>query len=566
MKLVARIGEKTDWAIKSFNRAFPSVDDQKKIYEFKNLVLVTDQVMKVVNNDHKLLMLGLPVNFPDTRAAGSTNAMLAALSELDGAFAAFYVIPERNNVNVITDFLGFYPLYCRRHQDKLDFSTHTRVFESDADLGSWGAFYSLGSTVGERTLLKGVMRVPAASILSYDLDNLSESRSSTWQWPAKVSKPDIYGIRSAWLKSCEGYAAHADNSELLLSGGFDSRLIALSLEELGLKVNALTIPHADEAGDLDGRIAGCLANRLNLQHRRARSSPDFFESSSYVDYLEAIECSVPSLYLFISQVCQFLEKDAFWDGLIPGITLAAPGETGTGFEGYIRGLRCEKSSPFWRGVEEIFETDVTEAMWRESSALIREECEKYPDNTHGVTEFRIRNKTRNRTSLSALKALSSKSIPLIPGMSREYFDLTAAVPFQFKEKYKLTLNILKSISSSKVELPVISGGKIVKSDGTVAFFLLCNLIKASANFVSSHPSISNYFPPSFKSIPFKSSNFLMLDSLVEENDDILDRVKIQSAGGFENLSMAAKRTLFHYRTWKWAHDGSLREKLSWSRP
>jgi len=374
-----------------------------------------------------LVTIGTPLRAVSLAQIADSASAARSLAEQDGAFASIFWSDAERRLVVVTDFLGFKPLYMRRTRGRLQLSSDTKAWDRPPDPAGWGAFVSFGHTIGDRTLLEGVKRVGAATVLVYDAETDQLTECVYWHWPRPARTPDIAGLVEALRDSATQYAARGGPGTLLLSGGFDSRLIACILAREGIPFQALGVSHADQYFDADGRFAGTFARRQGLRFRLVRSPRDFFSSEAYLDYLFDTDASTPSLYLFISQVAQFVDATPVWEGLVPGYTLTTPHQPAGGFAEYIRRECAARESTAWRDARSVFRQDFCEAMLEGFEADLGTDASRYPDNGNGVSEFIIRNRARNRTGINPLKVYEARTHAFLPGLTRAYVDLAGSV-------------------------------------------------------------------------------------------------------------------------------------------
>src|SRR5699024_5330040 len=149
------------------------------------------------------------------------------------------------------------------------------------------------------------------------------------------------------------YAAYGDPGTLLLSGGFDSRLLMCLLQRARIPADALIVAHADEWGDADGRLAEGVVKRSGMRYRKAEPPSDFFSSAAYLDYLNASDAGYPSLNLFIAKVASQIESLAVWDGLMPGFVFIPAHQPEGGFESYMQQEIRGGDSTIWQAARRL---------------------------------------------------------------------------------------------------------------------------------------------------------------------------------------------------------------------
>lgn len=219
---------------------------------------------------------GLPINGPDVNELADADAAARLFATWDGAFAGVFWDAQREVLVVATDCLGMQPLYVQRMGDDLTLVSATQAMDGEPDLAAWGAFLSIGHPVGERSLMAGLQRVPPASILTYEPATHRLEVQCYWRWPEASDAWRHYDFVAALEQDVRAYAALAGPGTLLLSGGFDSRLLLFLLQRAQVRADALIVAHAGEHDDEDGRLARAVANLLGTRYRVANPRRDFF--------------------------------------------------------------------------------------------------------------------------------------------------------------------------------------------------------------------------------------------------------------------------------------------------
>jgi asparagine synthetase B (glutamine-hydrolysing) len=211
-----------------------------------------------------LLVTGVPIvgqeNLDTTLqkvVTGDYKSAYRTLAALDGAFAAVFWDNSNQKMLVVTDFLGMQPLYMFRRENICLMATDVKgitasgLLDIKMDPAGWGSFLSFGHLIGDLSLVEGIRRTKPASI--YNIDGLTGSVEQTtyWHWPAAKPEMGLEDIDVASLvqmlrQDTMAYTQHTDQGTVLLSGGFDSRILLALLCEVGFSPDTLTVAHQDE--------------------------------------------------------------------------------------------------------------------------------------------------------------------------------------------------------------------------------------------------------------------------------------------------------------------------------
>lgn len=482
-------------------------------------------------------------------------------AEQDGAFATVHWNDRLRKLTVVTDFLGFKPLYVRRVPGGLEIANETKAWNLPPDPAGWGAFVSFGHTIGDTTLLETVERVRPATILQYALDEDKVVEQSYWRWPDPVEEPDIDGLAAALHESVELYGQYHDPGKLLLSGGYDSRLIGCLLRRAGIAVRALTVRHTEELGDADGRLATAFARRQAIPIEVATSPPDFFSSQAYHDYLFDTDASTPSLHLFIARVAQFVRDVPVWEGLVPGNTLSTAHQPAGGFAAYLAQECRSGESQAWQDARTVFRPEFAQAMHDGFHRTLRAEMEKYPDNGHGVTQFIVRNRARNRTSINPLKAYESRQRAYLPGLTRRYFDLAGTLSFEARRDNRLYHELLRRHFPEALEVPVVSGGVLIRTRKWSTAYHVNRLIGGLTQFSAKHPRLMRFFSGVRQpSVQESTAGWPDSISLIDgSRDDEIDQRHVLRLAQKQELTPGAHKLLFHWYAWRNVHRAASRD-------
>jgi hypothetical protein len=420
----------------------------------------------------------------DRVVEGDSRRATELLTELDGGFAALFWSAAECRLTVVTDAQGMQPLYVARSADGLVLATDQKgVWASGAvdvtpDAAGWGAFLSFHHAIGDRTLVERVHRVEPGAVLEYDSAARRQTLRLHWRWPAPApartpADVDTGRIVAALRECIEGYRAYGRAGMVLMSGGFDSRLVVSLLKRAEFEPSALIVRHRDELGDADGRYAVRAVRRLGVPHEVATPAGDYYSSAAYRRYLHLSEGSNTSLGLFIAQVSAYVtpERGAVWEGIAPNIMKRLErNPTNGGFEAYLARACRGRASRDWRAAATVFAPDWLAEMDESFGRLLREETAKYSDDEYGVTQFSARNRARFRLGTNPYKVYAANVLTFTPGMTRAFFDAVGGLRGAAKEGNALMLRLFRENFPDALDVPFCSGGKLVSARGTDAEF------------------------------------------------------------------------------------------------
>jgi hypothetical protein len=397
-----------------------------------------------------------------------------ALTDLDGAFAALYWDQRAAKLVIVTDILGMQPLYMARVSGKLLVASEMKaiaasnLIDLEMNPGTWGAFVTFGHSLGNDTTLKQVQHVPPGAIVIYDPSSDRLEEKNYWHWPEPQPEKTLASVDTGQIiellkQNIRAYLPYHQPGTILLSGGFDSRLLLALLDNLGIDAPGVILTHEDEFFGADGIYGEWIAKKVGIPVKRISSNPDFFSSATYLDYLVMNEVVTPSLFLFISQVLQHLEPSmgAVWEGCFPGAILVPVGKQPKGgFSKYLASLEISPSSRIWQTVEKIFVPSLAKQIRDEFFEKLEVEKSQYSDDGFGVSQFIVRNRTRKRIAPNPLQVYSSVVPTFTPGLTKDFWAIAGALPFEVKTEFRLYKQIFQQHFPKMLTVPFVSGGKL----------------------------------------------------------------------------------------------------------
>lgn len=499
---------------------------------------------------------GWPIHGPDVDDLANAASAQRWLPACDGAFAGIFWDAQREFLVVVTDCLGMQPLYMRHVDGELTLVSETKALHGDPDLGAWGAFISLGHPVGERSLLSGLQRVPAASILTYDCARHQLNIRRYWHWPAPTGAWRRYDFLEALEADIHACAAFGDPGSVLLSGGFDSRLLLFLLRRARIGADALIVSHDDEHDDADGRLAEAVATSSGIPFRKARPPRDFFSTQAYLDYLAASDAGHPSMDLFIAKVASQIRARAVWDGLVPGFVFMPLHQYEGGFEAYLQAEVRGTGSAAWKAAGIVFRPEVVEAMSEGFSGDLRSVMSRLPQDGSGLARFVIENRSRHRACMNPLKVYANRADAFTPGLSKDFMSHAAMIPFEEKQHGRFYRQLLARLDKRSLAVPFLSGGQLMKGARINPAYGRERMRIVARGFRARHPSL---FAGAKTSRPERSA--FLGRHLFEEDDPWIDPracKKLATPGAGNEL---AWKLLFHWKAWQWLHEGRLDRML-----
>jgi hypothetical protein len=405
---------------------------------------------------------------------GDRAAATRLLRDIDGAFVAIWWNAAAGHLTVVTDFLGMQPAYSAEVAGAFFLASEIKAFaraglvQVEPDAGAWGAMLLFGHQIGPRSLLAGVTRLPPATSITYGLEGVLES-GTTWRWPASGGRADSPALRDrlgeAVRADVAACAAARPDAALLLSGGFDSRLILSLVRDLGLAPRLLAQSHPDENADADLRFARAFARTTGMPVHTFPARSDFYSTDDYLQFLELNEVATPSLNLFIANVAPVVrgERGGVWEGLLLDPALKFDyGEDG--FAGYLAG-RARTRAAYAAALERVFAPFWARRIRDEFEEVMAKERAGYTDDADGVWRFSVLNRSRFRTGVNPYQVYDTFTVPLTPGMSRRFWEAAADADPAARFGKRLYRTVFDRLAPEGLQVPVASGSTLIPGSG-----------------------------------------------------------------------------------------------------
>ncbi|MCL2927438.1 MAG: hypothetical protein MGG37_05270 [Trichodesmium sp. MAG_R01] len=497
-----------------------------------------------------------------------------ALTEFDGAFAALYWDQIAGKLIIVTDILGMQPLYMARVSGRLLVASEmkaiaaSRLIEVEMNPSAWGSFITFGHTLGNETALKRVQRVAPGAVLIYDPSSDRLEEKKYWHWPEPQLEKNLANVDTGQIvelleQNIKAYLPYHQAGTILLSGGFDSRLLLAVLNKLGVYPLGIILTHEDELLGADGIYGEWVAKKLGISVRRVFSDPNFFSSQAYLDYLVTNEVATPSLFLFISQVLQHLEPSmgAVWEGCFPTI-LAAKQPRG-GFSEYLALLAMSPTSPQWRAVKKVFAPPLARGIQEAFLESLEAERSRYSDDGFGVSQFIARHRTRNRTAPNPLKVYPNVVPIFTPGLTKDFWAIAAALSFEVKREFRLYKQIFQEHFPKMLTVPFVSGGKLISPQGFSLGYLAfkkAHQLQLALNKGKVGRGLLKVWGSLAHQRFFQSPQFLgQVIARVDTGHDDLNCDEVRLIQDFTrsnpNKLSYEQRLLFYWQVWRWVMDG-----------
>lgn len=507
-----------------------------------------------------LLIAGGPLNVPALATLPDLDAAVAALCAADGTFAAIGWDARRQRLLLITDPMGLRPLHIRQEAGSILVASDTKVFPYEPDAAGWAAFIRCGELIGDRTLARGVRRVDGGQVVSIDpVTGVQEARRY-WHFEGEGAPPALDDVIDLLVANARDYARHFPQSQCLMSGGYDSRLIAFTLARAGIHPPTLTVAHADEYGDLDGRIAGRMARLAGLENRRVHPGEDFFSSPAFLDYLWASDGTTPCLYLFIAQVAQFLDGTPTWEGNLPaGLFKAVRNPRGLKLSEFAGTMVAGETTATWRQPASLLRPSFVDEMREGMARLWQDTTQDLPDTPLGTWQWVANQHMRNRTGVNPYRAFANRGDILSLGSSWALWRKMASLDPAERLGDAYMRRVLTRLDERTLTLPLMHGNLLMPPARKTLLHRQLAAELAVRRFFDRRPKLARRL--GLQSGGFKPSRFLDIEAFWQEDDPLLDMDAVRRLRRQNDRDIRQLRLLFHWRVARWLHENRLHRVL-----
>jgi hypothetical protein len=390
---------------------------------------------------------------------------------------------------------------------------------------------------------------------------------------------DIASMLQIMQREIRCYADHSHEGTLLLSGGFDSRLILTLLKRLNIDCRVMTLVHPQHGFGIDGKYALRIARALNSRDIiKVTPAKDYYSSPAYLRHLVMAEVTIPSMVLYMStNVAAALkpEMKAVWEGLGPGFVFAPSYPKSGGFKTYLKDRCKDRDTLHWQAVFSTFSGATGQAMYEEFHQALTREMKKYPDDDFGTARFQMSTQMRRFLASNPLTVYANTVLPFTPGLSKDIWNLAGRIPLHVTSGMKLYMQLFKEYLPEAIRIPVCSGGKLFSAKPfapELRWQAMRNQFGHGARYhfqrLPRLPVIGHLLEKSgLVSLPEREYNALF-DAVVQKvSPDNLDLdsnevLRLQRARPpLDWRTRLGRRLLFYWQVWNWVMEGSL---TTWS--
>ena len=422
---------------------------------------------------------------------GGASALLGAfeeqgedlLGELNGTFAFAHYDPKERTLCVANDRYGLMPLFYTQEEEEggtFLFASEVKAIlrgirrPPELDWHSVADFFYVGHMMGQKTLFEGVQLLDSGQLITYREGTLGKRQYHDFTSTPLLSPEEVSTekLASLFVEAVRRRVREDKPNTLLLSGGFDSRLILGAMHKLGVTPRIVTLEHGRQAGGMDGRFAALMAQRLGMECDFRRTRADFFASPDSIETFYIQDGMVPTWGLggeglFISEVYPELDggMGAVWDGLGIDLVLAG-GRRRDSKKGRVRLQKFAEK----RSSNRLLLGLTLSPRWflaanRGFMRRLRGELARIPESENRIRHFRLKHRIRRRIAVNPYQLSSAKVEPVTPGLDIDFMDYALGIPRSLTLGYKLYIEMLRKHFPVLTEVPVLSGSSLFRFEG-----------------------------------------------------------------------------------------------------
>ena len=207
------------------------------------------------------------------------------LLSIDGEFLVFILDKRSGEMCVVNDALGRLPVYYHEMDGRVLVSRELRfitnlINEIHFDSRAISQYLLFGYPLGNRTLLDGIFRLDPASLLRAEPDSTATSleivlRFNVEEREEEGGDPEHHAgiLAESLCKSCRDRADASDRVLVALSGGLDSRTVVACLKKIGASFTGITFLDSYGTASSDVTIARKVARVLDFKWRIFQPGP-----------------------------------------------------------------------------------------------------------------------------------------------------------------------------------------------------------------------------------------------------------------------------------------------------
>lgn len=375
------------------------------------------------------------------------------LKSLNGKFIICLIDTLNENIIIVNDRYGTINFYYNIEKNNFIFTNHSKTVLSNIkdkiiDEEAVEDFLNYGCVIKNKTLLKSVKRMDAASIIKINNDNITVDKY--WDWNIKklenvTFNESVDKLGKLWIEAVRKIVSKHEKLNITVTGGLDSRAVVAAIDYLNLnyKINlAYTI---GLKGCLDGKIAQKIAQRASLNYK-------FFPINNkqyLINSFKALQNTVCPLITDYVCINNFNQKELLKYPLLSGYL---GGETigGDLLEDNLNYLKADKTiSYIYNNQSKMYGISDKKLFLEECNLNISSHNKYVSTDFHILGEFLIRNR-----SAVLFEMMGNNYNNLSPFMDNNLIDYLYSLPEEWRKGHHLyNAMLLKFFPKFYIDIP-----------------------------------------------------------------------------------------------------------------
>jgi hypothetical protein len=423
------------------------------------------------------------------------DAPVSALRNLNGVFSLALEDRENKEIILATDRLGIGMLFYHLEGKKLLYASEVKAILEDHALNrkvnwkGWSDMFNLNWVSGNDTLFEDIYCLPPGCMLRFNY--LTGAHSLTAYWSEQeiridkaMSEEEAYHGCIDKMTRAVGKFSHLRKEIILpLSGGNDSRFLALAMKKGGIRFRAMTT-NKDNYDTLDLVNSEKLSDLLDIDRQVVPLTNNLY-TKYFLSFLEDVDFMAPG-HIWLSPLVNAFPVDCLiYDGYAGGTVLGH--NLGIKSLDEIEStLKPEMDSHIFHGLQKkyfgepydrIFRPEIYRQLRELSSEAHMKNARQLCDNYYQLAK--LYNRSRRGIASYSFTMLNNYVHPVLPFVENDFFDFALSIPNHIRFRYFIFNRIvnemvpgLDQIQTSRMGIDIGQSPRqqrVIDHPGTIRF-------------------------------------------------------------------------------------------------
>jgi asparagine synthase (glutamine-hydrolysing) len=518
----------------------------------KSLVII--MAGKVFGNDEKNDLKFILNGYEKCNKNG--HKFSTFVRKLNGVFTFAIYDKKEKKLVLANDRYGYRPLFYYQNKNQLLFASEVKAILQDAsvqkciDWKAWADFIYMGTIYGNNTFFKDIKALSPASILTFQRGELQIEE----YWCPRDVKIDyqhnspyfIAKAKKLILQSIKRQTKDLKSADCFLTGGFDSRCIAMAIKHQRPKLKLKTYTTLKEGDNNQDKIlAKKVGDFLGFSNVFVPLPEDLYQK--YLLDTFYLTDGLLNEHLFLLPLIDQLDnRNINFDGIIGDILLKGSFTnehtlTPKKFFNLVFPKERDKL------VDKIFIPQIAKKIKGLIRKSLTDEIKKLKDFPNYITLFYLFNEGRRKVALSSMCTTLTKKESFMPFLDNDLVEFALSIPVKTKVQSNLYVKVMQSINKDCMDIPSTHGTVNQKnySQKLKRLSFIRNLRQKIYFFILSSPMLMNIIPRflSYKRYSLENLNF---EKKIIKNTF----VKNHFVKAFSHSFDLASKLRFHFLLWE----------------